>query len=517
MKKGSIRILIGLMGLALVGLIIVQILLIKDSVDWKRSQFERSVNTALANVSYKLERQEEIKKIKKSRAGRKVFQRIDSLRKSSVFDLSAEHLGDTMIFQTDNEKFVFSSDIDHEGNSTAFTFEIQEISVDKDPYKELKKIANPFEYKDIWEEMVVELTSGGLTKRIKDRIDLQTLDSLLQEELKIWGIDTQYEFTVVDVSDNSLFSTVSDKPAGPELINTPYSVQLFTNELFDSPHFLKVKFPNGSGYLLSTMFPFLLISTLFLLLIIGGFYYTINTIMRQKKVSEIKNDFISNMTHELKTPISTISLACEALVDPDMQKSETTRGKFVGMIKEENKRLGVLVENVLKTAVLDKGKMKFSPEPLDVHELLSKVIANFELPLKSQKGKLEKRLNAKRHIIKGDKVHLTNVFYNLLDNALKYTDRSPEIIVRTFDDKEGLKIEFEDNGIGISKEDQKKVFDQLYRVPKGNLHDVKGFGLGLHYVKVILEKHLGQIFVASTLVKGSTFTILLPTHHESEN
>ena len=265
------------------------------------------------------------------------------------------------------------------------------------------------------------------------------------------------------------------------------------------------------------MLPFFLVSGLFTLLIIGGFYYTINTILQQKKLSEIKNDFINNMTHELKTPISTISLACEALADPDMQKSDNSRNKFVGMIKEENKRLGVLVENVLKTAVLDQGKMKFKLEEIDIHHLIEKVLKSFELQLNTASGSIERKLHAQNNIVKGDKIHLTNVFYNLVDNAIKYTNSKPEITIRTVDDDEALKIEIIDNGIGISKENQKKIFDQLYRVPKGNLHDVKGFGLGLHYVKVIAEKHLGKIFVESTLGKGSTFTILLPTDYESKN
>jgi len=301
------------------------------------------------------------------------------------------------------------------------------------------------------------------------------------------------------------------------LDKSEFKVQLFANEVFDNPHFLKLEFPNERGYLLSTMLPFFLVSILFTLLIIGGFYYTINTILQQKKLSEIKNDFINNMTHELKTPISTISLACEALADPDMQKSDSSRNKFVGMIKEENSRLGVLVENVLKTAVLDQGKMKFRPEEIDVHILLERVLKSFELQLNSVDGSIERKFTAKSNTIVGDKIHLTNVCYNLLDNAIKYTHSKPEITIRTIDDNEGIKIEIIDNGIGISKDNQKKIFDQLYRVPKGNLHDVKGFGLGLHYVKVIVEKHLGKIFVESTLGKGSTFTILLPTDYESKN
>jgi len=502
------------------GLIVVQISLINDNIEWRKSQFKRSVNSALANVSYKLERKEALDRIKSNQAGQRLFEKIDSLHRTSIKKLPSGVFNDTIVIQTENGNFIFTSDVNYGGSSTdLFTFNAKDIKNVSNPLNELKRIT---EYSPdislLLEEMISGMMSNDIFQSMSERLDVQYLDTLIGEELKTWGIGAEYTFAIVDIADQMMdtkYSKISRSLSS--LDKSEFKVQLFANEVFDNPHFLKLNFPNERGYLLSTMLPFFLVSGLFTLLIIGGFYYTINTILEQKKLSEIKNDFINNMTHELKTPISTISLACEALADPDMQKSDNSRKKFVGMIKEENNRLGVLVENVLKTAVLDQGKMKFKPEEIDVHFLFNKVLKSFELQLNTNEGSVERRFNALNNLIIGDKIHLTNVFYNLLDNAIKYTNSKPKITIRTIDDADGIKIQIIDNGIGISKENQKKIFDQLYRVPKGNIHDVKGFGLGLHYVKVIIEKHLGKIFVESTLGKGSTFTILLPTDYESKN
>ena len=438
MNKKGIRILVVLMSVALLGLIAVQVSLINDNVEWRKSQFKRSVNSALANVSYKLERQEAISRIKSNKAGQKLFDKIDSLQRLSAKKLPSGAFNDTIIIQTDDGNFIFTSDVNYGGNSTdLFTFNANDIQSVANPLNELKRITEfgP-DISLLLEEMIGGMMSNNIFQTMSERIDVQNLDTLIGEELAIWGISADYTFAIVDVADQMMetkYSKISRSLSS--LDKSEFKVQLFVNEVFDNPHFLKLNFPNERGYLLSTMLPFFLVSALFTLFIIGGFYYTINTILQQKKLSEIKNDFINNMTHELKTPISTISLACEALADPDMQKSESTRDKFVGMIKEENNRLGVLVENVLKTAVLDQGKMKFNPEEIDIHFLIEKALKSFELQLNAVDGSIERKLNAKTKIVVGDKIHLTNVFYNLMDNAIKYTNSKPEITIRTVSDQ----------------------------------------------------------------------------------
>jgi two-component system phosphate regulon sensor histidine kinase PhoR len=296
-----------------------------------------------------------------------------------------------------------------------------------------------------------------------------------------------------------------------------YRIQLFPNDPIADPNYLCVYFPRERQYVLSTMGTMLTTSAILMLLLMVLFSFSFNTIYRQKKLSEIKNDFINNMTHELKTPIATISLACEALSDPDMRTGEKAISNYVGMIRDENKRLGVLVENVLRTSIFEQGQMKLKMLEFDVHDIILQVISNIGIQVKSRNGQIVTRFYAKKAVVKGDQLHITNVVYNLIDNAMKYTVGSPLIEVETRDESGFIAVSFRDNGIGISKENQRKIFDKLYRVPTGNIHNVKGFGLGLSYVKGVMEMHGGTVDVASELKKGSTFTIHIPIEHEKEN
>ena len=256
----------------------------------------------------------------------------------------------------------------------------------------------------------------------------------------------------------------------------------------------------------------LLTSVLLMTVLIFSFYYTISTILKQKKLSEIKNDFISNMTHEFKTPISTISLACEVLNDKSIEKTEERTGKYVKMIRDENKRLSLLVENILQTAILDKGEFKLKIQSTDIHTLIDQTIANIKLQVENKDGEITTELHAERPLINADRVHITNIIFNLIDNALKYSNEKPVIKITTKNDREGIFISVKDNGIGISKENQHRIFDTMFRVHTGNVHNVKGFGLGLSYVKAVVEKHGGSISVESELNKGSTFTVYLPAN-----
>jgi two-component system phosphate regulon sensor histidine kinase PhoR len=227
-------------------------------------------------------------------------------------------------------------------------------------------------------------------------------------------------------------------------------------------------------------------------------------------LSAIKNDFISNMTHEFKTPISTISLASEMLNDQTIIKTPEKIERFVKMIRDENKRLSVLVESILQTSILDKGKIKLKSDLLNIHEIIEQAIQNIQIQIDSRNGALTHHFLATQPLFNGDKVHITNIVYNLLDNAIKYSKEIPEIDIKTENYDNGIIFSVKDNGIGISKENLKKIFDKFYRIPTGNVHNIKGFGLGLSYVKAVVEKHGGHIQVDSELNKGSTFKIFLP-------
>jgi two-component system phosphate regulon sensor histidine kinase PhoR len=257
----------------------------------------------------------------------------------------------------------------------------------------------------------------------------------------------------------------------------------------------------------------LLISALFMAIIVLAFVFTIRTIFRQKRIGEIRNDLVNNLTHELKTPISTIGLACEALADPSMPKTEQQVRTFVAMIRDENKRLGALVENVLQSAVLESGHMVLKRVDLDLHALVQDVARSSGIQVSRRNGRIDLDLKAEIHHVSGDRIHLTNLLYNLIDNAVKYAEREPRIRIATRSDDQGVTLSVADNGIGIAPSEQRKIFDRLYRVPTGNIHNAKGFGLGLSYVRTVVERHGGRIKVESVPGSGSTFHIFIPFEH----
>lgn len=347
-------------------------------------------------------------------------------------------------------------------------------------------------------------------QQFSDKITKEQLDSLIQSQMKKRGITTPYIFGVFDATGNHLYESDSiAKNHTAQLVSEGINIPVFVDDFMLTQPFISIIFPKKNNFIFKKMWVILSISLLLILAVIYAFYFTVNTIYKQKQLSEIKNDFINNMTHELKTPISTIQLACEALNDADMNSKESQQ-TFVGMIKDENSRLKGLVDTVLKTAILDKGQMKLQKEQVDLLEIIHKVRGNFSLQINQLNGKilLDNELSEMGFL--GDSQHLTNVFQNLIDNAIKYTSKAPEITISTAKTIDSYLIKVTDNGIGISKENLDKIFEKLYRVPTGDLHNVKGFGLGLNYVKSMIELHGGKIEAKSTKDKGSTFIISLP-------
>jgi two-component system phosphate regulon sensor histidine kinase PhoR len=247
-------------------------------------------------------------------------------------------------------------------------------------------------------------------------------------------------------------------------------------------------------------------------LLIWSLYFITRNTYRQKKLGEMKNDFINNMTHEFKTPVSTISLACEAMRDIDVEKTGVSMDNYLKIIDEENKRLGKLAEQILQTALVDKGQLYLSFEETDIHSLIQQVLEKYRPAIELTRGELRTKLFAENPILSGDKTHLYNMLSNLVDNAIKYSDTSPWIEILTTGNHEEVCISILDQGIGISKANQKRIFEKLYRVPTGDVHNAKGFGLGLSYVKYIVERHHGNVKVESELGKGSRFLVTLPRH-----
>jgi len=277
-------------------------------------------------------------------------------------------------------------------------------------------------------EVLESLYESNKYKTVLERLNTETLDSLLKLELLNRGIKTKFQYGVFDYNGKEV---LVDSVANAEQIkHSGYFAQLFPNDVLANPHFLSLFFPHQKGYLLKTMWMMLLSSILLLITIVWAFTYTIQTIFKQKKLSEVKNDFISNMTHELKTPISTISLACEALNDKDIAGNQSVNTNYVNMISQENKRLGLLVESVLKSATWKNEDLKLKKENLDLHQVIDEVVENIVIQITNKKGHIYKELTAKQHQIEADPVHVTNLIYNLLDNANKYSPETPEISIK---------------------------------------------------------------------------------------
>jgi two-component system phosphate regulon sensor histidine kinase PhoR len=301
-------------------------------------------------------------------------------------------------------------------------------------------------------------------------------------------------------TDNKPFITPLTAPSGSAGEN------LAPNEV------LIVVVPNVKNQALQSLKWRIVMSGLFTIIILSAFYLTVRTMLRQKKLGEIKNDFINNMTHEFKTPIATISLAVDAMRNEKVQQDREKLGYFSGIIKEENQRMNRQVETILKASQLEKQEVDLNLKPVHVHKIITDVVDNFTLQLEQKRGKVEMQLNAANDLIEADEVHFSNLVNNLVDNAVKYAkDNIPPLIkLSTQSNAKKLFIRIEDNGIGMSRDTVKRIFERFYRAHTGNVHNVKGFGLGLSYVKTMVEAHDGDIKAESTLGKGSIFTLELP-------
>lgn len=534
MNKSVIRFIIFLMTVALIGLVGIQVYWIKNAITLREQRFNQSVKEALGDVAYTYEKRRAAKSIARQMDVRvkkqRMMEKLDSINRAA----QAYHDSIRQLASSIGNIFVSQPTPDFDVKvQVEYTQEKNGYLIKKTREEKLEPVApKPIQKKvlfldekqshlleaanhewiekqnemfnEIFEEMV-SVDAFGET----EPLDPSLLDSLLQEQLSNKGIETDYVFGVLDPFKNAIFYD-GEEEAIVDLIDSPHKVNLFPGNVFADPNYLTVFFPDSQKYLLKTMWGMLLTSAIFILVIIFSFSYTVNTIFRQKKLSEIKNDFINNMTHELKTPISTISLACQALVDPDFRKDENTVVNYIGVIDDENKRLGRVVESVLQTAVIDKGEMKLKKERIDVHDIINHVVNNMKIRVEKINGRILTDLEAARYHVNADRVHITNVISNLLDNAIKYTEKEPLIVIETRSYEDGMTICFVDNGIGISKENQRKIFEKLYRVPTGNVHNVKGFGLGLSYVKSIVEEHGGTVSVDSDLKRGSKFEVFLP-------
>jgi len=348
---------------------------------------------------------------------------------------------------------------------------------------------------------------------INQRISRSVLDTLIGEELLNRNIKLDYDFWVKLANKDSLYfrkvSNVEEEP----LKKNVHKVALFSNDVFRDPGMLYVNFPDENSLIISNLFATMASSAGLLLVLIFIFTYTLYTILRQKKISEMKNDFINNMTHEFKTPVATIMIASEALKDPEITSDQSRVNRLAGIIYDENVRLGNHIERVLSIARLEKKELRLEPSEVNINDLIVVVVDSMSLQLQKKNADITMNLESEPPVIMADELHLSNVIYNLIDNANKYSADAPQITLSTRHTNKNMIIEVSDKGIGMTKEQTKRIFDQFYRVPTGNLHDVKGFGLGLNYVQDIIEQMGGTVKVHSEKDKGTTFEIILPLKH----
>ena len=487
MNAQRIRLIIGLMTVALIGVICLQIYWISWSIRLNEEQFDKNVYAALNRVADKL-----------------------------------QYYEDVAVLEALNTTYGYSSEANRNiRRATKFLengFSTRRISR-SDSLPNPSSGQQSFEDNmTMWEYMKVSQLVDS--KPLAERIQLDLLAQSLKEELTSRGINTPYQYGVYAKARNSYvvvndhYVVVDNSPqvthgGASTLFNSKYRVSLFQKDI-ESPGNLSIYFPNRTSLVLGSVWKTLLLSVIFTGIILFCFWYTIQVIYRQKKLGEMKTDFINNMTHEFKTPIATISLATDSIASPMVVSNPDKIKRFVDIIRQENRRMNSQVERVLQIAQLDKKDFQLKLAETNLHELIQQAVDNFSLQVEKREGILNVELQATRSVIHGDATHIASVVHNLLDNANKYSPEKPEIAIRTRNVPNGVEITVEDKGIGISKEARKHIFDKFYRVHTGNIHDVKGFGLGLSYVKAIVTAHKGFVDVRSEPGKGSAFTLTFP-------
>ncbi|MBP5712083.1 MAG: HAMP domain-containing histidine kinase [Prevotella sp.] len=520
MKQRTIWTIAIIMGLSFLGLLLLQLQYIREMAEMKKEQFDESVNRALYLASRNLELNETLRYLEKdvNETERRSFSKDSIGSRTALPDGTIQQSHQYSVAGKDGT--VYSS------------FELKTIATkpskmpkgmilrtDKNVISEASKsmqeiVHNRFVYqKALLNEVVYSILYSASEKPLKERINFKLLDRDLNAELMNNGIKIPYHFKVCTQDGREVYRCSEYSDEGEEYT---YSQVLFRNDPQSKMGVLKVHFPDINSYIFSSV-RFMIPAVIFTVVLLITFIFTIFVIFRQKRYSEIKNDFINNMTHELKTPIASISLASQMLNDESVKKTPELMKHLGTVINDETKRLRFLVEKVLQMSMFDRKKTVFKKKELDLNEMVEGVANSFTLRVEHTGGKIYTDIGAIDSTIYVDEVHFQNVINNLLDNAVKYRkpDQPIDIYLRTWNDKDSLYLSVRDTGVGIKKDNLKKVFDKFYRFHTGNVHDVKGFGLGLAYVKNIVDLHSGEIKVDSEYGKGTTFTLKLPIIKES--
>ena len=516
--------LVVLMSLSLVGIIAVQLYWIKRSVEDKEEQFSNTVTEVLSRVAEKIEEREM----------KDYSERFLNL-KDSLGDLKSTQLSNIFFIDRDlnsNEILFYSHGILEEDYDIASTFFDNSNSSDTTTIKNFTSRRTKTIFKEEygldgkayrlspiekWEKV------GGISSMekamfddvyrvyanrvpIHERVTREEIELLLNQELENRNLDIQYEYGVYS---RGLPTKIKSRKFSLEK-DSYYKAPVFRDSEDQTDFALLISFPNKKDFLVRSIVGMAVLSLLFTLIIMIAYASAIYQLIRQKQISEIKTDFINNMTHEFKTPIATINLAVEAIRNPKIMGDSEKVGRYLNMIRDENKRMHAQVENVLRISKLEKNQLDISKERVDAHQIINEAIAHIGLIVQNRGGYVKSHLNAERCDVLANKTHFGNVIVNMLDNAVKYSPEAPKIDVFTEVANNYLIIRIQDQGAGMSKAVTKRIFEKFYREHTGDIHNVKGHGLGLAYVKKIVEDHQGEVYVESEKGKGSTFYIKLP-------
>ncbi|WP_116109304.1 sensor histidine kinase [Lewinella sp. IMCC34191] len=467
MSQKSIYLIIGLIVSAIVGLIILQLRLLQTGLEVNRERYDRTIQTVLKQVADEVEEREK-----------------DEIR----LTLSNGYAGGV----PDG----FYSELRISGSSPGL---LSTRSIRINPNSSIR------------------LQAQFANRNLEERINREAIHGKIVKELKNAGIENPLEYGIYDARQERFLSRNgrllspegSDTTRHEDLMHADYTVSLFGDDS-RIPGEIRAYSPNKDQVIYSSLYGNFAASLLFVLIILGCFVYTIYVILRQKQVSEMKTDFINNMTHEFKTPIATISLATDSIVSPRISGDPDKVQRFARIIKQENKRMNDQVEKVLQMAKLDKSRLNLNLTAVDLNDVVQSAVEYICLQVEPRGGTVTTHLEADPSVVEGDLTHLSSLINNLLDNANKYSPDAPEIIVSTTNVARGIQVTVTDHGLGMTREARKNIFDRFYRVHTGDRHDVKGFGLGLSYVKTITEVHGGSIEVRSELGKGSSFMVTFP-------
>ncbi|NOU61630.1 sensor histidine kinase [Marinifilum caeruleilacunae] len=524
MSKRLITGLIILMSISLLGIIAVQILWIRNAISIEEKTFASNINKALHKIVFNLENKENVLLLSAGLHD-EVFEKSENseirefkhfIERGKGHDIVKIKTQQTITGKSINRVDTDSQVIIMNTNGKAFNFwhpkHEKDSSINIDIHVEtqdtiIRAIRKEKQIENLFDKVIFEYKTKDVS--IKDRIKMDKLPDLIHTELKNYNIDSDFNFAIFSGDSLQLVHS-SDSSYTEDLKKSDFQMQLFPNDIFVTHHILSLGFVNRFNLIYKSILPLLILSGIFTLFIIVAFFNAVLLILKQKRISDIKSDFINNITHEFKTPIATIGLASDSINNPKVIGDPDRIRYFTGIIKDENFRMNKQVENILQLSLFGKHELKLNLQSAHLNEIIQKAAEHIQLQIDEKEGLISTNLMAVNDVTNVDEVHFLNVLFNLFDNAIKYSKDKPEISISTENKEQLIVLTVQDSGIGMNSKTIKRIFKKFYRAETGNIHSVKGFGLGLSYVKLVIDRHNGSIDVSSKPGVGTSIQISLP-------